>query len=338
MCPGLRERGVATPRSRDPSPLVNGNISINYKCFIDRIAGSAEVMPVVVYNDWIIIQTAGMSGKGQKMNIESFITKDHVVFTKTNEKQLVIKELLSKLEELKQIDDAGRYYAQIMHRESLDNTGVGKGLGIPHIRTDNVKELISIFGISKEKIEYHSYDNEPVRFILLNIVPAEQGTKYLYLVGMMSWMFSDDARRKEIEDATTKTQAYAFLKKNAQLYFANLSNRNAVDIEGPEHLSGIPSYNLDLLIRLDRLNQMLDEGEQSEKIKNKIVELGKLIDRKSLMYYEKMRKRSLNPFAILDKRSCTGCHMDLAPYYLAQIKESKNIAVCNHCGRFLIVI
>lgn len=105
-----------------------------------------------------------------------------------------------------------------------------------------------------------------------------------------------------------------------------------------DNLSGIPSCNLDLLIRLDRLNQLLEEGESSEKIKSKIDDLRKIIDNKSLTYYERMRKKSLNPFAILDKTSCSGCHMDLAPYYLAQIKESKNIAVCNHCGRFLIVI
>lgn len=272
------------------------------------------------------------------MNIESFIPKEHVLFTKTSEKQLVIKELVTRLEELKEIDDAGRYYAQIMHRESLENTGIGKGLAIPHVRTDSVKNLISIFAISKDDIEYHSYDKIPVRYILLNIVPTELGTKYLYLVGMISWIFADEERKKSLEQAKTKAQAYSVLKKNAQLYFANLSQKNVKEMDSIENLSGIPSCNLDLLIRLDRLNHLLEEGESSEKIKTKIEDLSKIIDNKSLTYYERMKKRSLNPFAILDKNSCSGCHMDLAPYYLAQIKESKNIAVCNHCGRFLIVI
>jgi mannitol/fructose-specific phosphotransferase system IIA component (Ntr-type) len=272
------------------------------------------------------------------MNIESFIPQAHVLFTKSDEKQLVIKELVTRLEELKEIDDAGRFYAQIMHRESLENTGIGKGLAIPHVRTDSVKKLISIFAISKKDIEYHSYDNIPVRYILLNIVPAELGTKYLYLVGMFSWIFADTGRKKALENAKTKAQAYSVLKKNAQLYFANLSQKNTTDMVAIDNLSGIPSCNLDLLIRLDRLNQLLQEGESSEKIKSKIDDLKKIIDRKSLTYYERMRKKSLNPFAILDKTSCSGCHMDLAPYYLAQIKESKHIAVCNHCGRFLIVI
>ncbi|MBN1497294.1 MAG: PTS sugar transporter subunit IIA [Spirochaetes bacterium] len=272
------------------------------------------------------------------MKIESFITKEQVVYTKSTEKQLVIKELLNRLEELKKIDDAGRFYAQIMHRESLENTGIGRGLAIPHIRTDSVKELVSIFGISREGIEYHSLDNMPVRYLLLNIVPTEMGTKYLYLVGMMSWIFTDEARKKDMDGAKTKVQAFSALKKNAELYFTTLTDKSSQKMTTSHGLGGIPLYNLDLLVRLDRLNHLVDEGETSDKIMNKIEELRKIVDRKSLAYYEKMRKKNLSPFAILEKKSCSGCHMDLAPYYLAKIKESKDIAVCNHCGRFLIVI
>ncbi len=272
------------------------------------------------------------------MQIEIFIQKDHMIYAKSNEKQLVIKELLARLQELNEIEDADRYYAQIMHRESLDNTGIGKGLAIPHVRTESVSELKSVFAIAREGIDYHSHDNVPVRYLLLNIVPTGQSTKYLYLVGMMAWIFSDAERRKAIDAAKTRASAYVLLKKYGQLYFAGLTKKNRPDADPGENLKNVPSCNLDLLIRLDRLNQLVDEGEEAAMILNKINELRKIIDRKSLNYYEKMRKRSLNPFAILDRNSCSGCHMDLAPYYLAQVRESKNIAVCNQCGRFLIVI
>jgi nitrogen PTS system EIIA component len=272
------------------------------------------------------------------MQIEHFIPKDHVVYAEAAEKQLVIKELLNQLEEMKEIEDATRLYAQIMHRESLDNTGIGKGLAIPHIRTDSVKELKSIFAIARKGIDYHSHDGLPVRYLLLNIVPTEQSTKYLYLVGMMAWIFSDGDRREAFDAAKTRPSAYSLLKKYSDLYFAGLTEKNRPGSDPSDNLTNVPSVNLDLLIRLDRLNQLCDEGDQSEAIQSKINDLRKIIDRKSLAYYEKMRKRSLNPFAILDRNACAGCHMDLAPYYLAQVRESKNIAVCNHCGRFLIVI
>ena len=251
----------------------------------------------------------------------------------------MIKELLTALEEMKEIEDSARLYAQIMHRESLDNTGNRQGAC--HSPCQD--------GLG-ERDEVHLRDRPegdrlplarrqaPSGTCLLNIVPTDQSTKYLYLVGMMAWIFTDDERRKSIDAAKTRPAVFALLKKYSDLYFAGLTVRNRPGADPSDNLSNVPGINLDLLIRLDRLNQLQEEGDKSETVTNKINDLRKIIDRKSLAYYEKMRSRSLNPFAILDRNSCSGCHMDLAPYYLAQVRESKNIAVCNHCGRFLIVI
>jgi mannitol/fructose-specific phosphotransferase system IIA component (Ntr-type) len=272
------------------------------------------------------------------MKIENFFSKEHVFFIKSDEKYHVIREILDRLVDLKEIDSAERFYAQIMHRESLENTGIGKGLAIPHVRTEAVEKLITVFAVSKSDIEYHSYDKVPVRYILLNIVPIEESTKYLYLIGMVSWLFMDPTRKRSLDQSETKAQIYSALSKNIKIYFDTISNKRISEMDTIDNMSGIPLFNLDLLIRLDHLYKLLDKGEKSPKITLKIDELRKMVDRKSLAYYEKMRKRSLNPFAILEKNACMGCHMNIAPYYLAQIKESNDIAVCNHCGRFLIII
>jgi mannitol/fructose-specific phosphotransferase system IIA component (Ntr-type) len=272
------------------------------------------------------------------MRIENFLQKKHILFTKENEKHLVIKEMVERLEKLGEINNAGRYYAQILHRESLENTGVGKALAIPHMRTESVDTLKNIFAVSQYDIDYHSYDNVPVRYLLLSIVPMEESTKYVYLIGMMSWIFMDNARRKLVASASTTAQVYSALGKNIKSYFDNIDKKKISGIDYIDNLSGIPSYNLDILIRLDRLYQLVEKGEISKKIKTKINELRKIVDQKSLVYYDKMKKKSLNPFSILNKSACTGCHMEIAPVYLAQTRESKNIAVCNHCGRFLIVL
>ena len=272
------------------------------------------------------------------MLIENFFPKEHVIILKNTEKQLVIKEMVDQIEAMGLITSASRYYAQIVHRESLENTGIGSGIAIPHTRTDSVKDLISIFAISPDGVDYESYDKTPVRFLLLSIFPSIMSTKYLYLVGMMARIFSDTATRKIIDDSDTPAKIYATLKKESELYFAAVSQKNKVTDIKPGDLSGVPSSNLDLLIRLDRMYEILDKGDTSGKIQDKITELKKLIDIKSLTYYERMRKKCQNSFAILDKDSCTGCHMMIAPTYITQIKKSDLIPVCNHCGRFLLIL
>jgi mannitol/fructose-specific phosphotransferase system IIA component (Ntr-type) len=272
------------------------------------------------------------------MDLESFFSKDHVVLLKSSEKQLIIKELIEKLEDLGRIENADRYYAQVVHRESLENTGVGSGFAIPHARTDSVRDFISIFGISGTGVDYQAYDNKPVNYFMLSIFPTEMSTKYLYLIGMMARIFSNPEKKEAIDEAKTPAKIYTVLKKESKSYFELISKKSQPQGGKIENLSGVPSSDLDLLIRLDRLFFLFDGGDKSESITKKIEEIKTLIDHRSLKYYDRMRTKCRYPFAIIEKGNCSGCHMDIPPVYLAEIKDTKGISVCNHCGRFLIVL
>lgn len=272
------------------------------------------------------------------MNIDSFFIKEQVIKLKSKEKQHVFKELIDKLHELKLIENKERFYAQIIHRESLENTGIGHGLAIPHARTESVKEYISIFGVLDEAIDYQSFDGKPVKYILLSIFPSELSTKYLYLIGMMARIFSNKDKRKIFDEEDKPGKIYTLLKNEAKIYFNSLSDKQIISNDSPESFSGVPSSDLDLLIRLDRLFHLYDENEKSDSVMKKIDDLKKLIDSRSLKYYERMMSKHSNPFSILEKGSCSGCHLNIPPIELNKIKEGKEIAICTHCGRFLIVV
>ncbi len=272
------------------------------------------------------------------MDLENLIDKKQIISVKNTEKQLVIKEMVQKLEKLGLIDNIDRFYAQVIHRESLENTGIGNEVAIPHARTDSVSDFLTILGISEKGIEYNSYDKKPVKYLLLSIFPTELSTRYLYLVGMIARIFSDKEKKSEIEAAGTPAKIFAVLKKQAKDYFATISEMDTYTADEKELLSGVPSSNLDLLIRLDRLYELYDRGDTSESIVKKIDELKNLIDNRSLTYYERMRKKCQNPFAIVEKNTCTGCHMEIPPIYFNQNKHTSTISICTHCGRFLIFL
>ncbi len=272
------------------------------------------------------------------MELEEFFEKTQIIKLKSTEKQLVIKELIDKLQDLSIINNKERYYAQVIHRESLENTGIGNGLAIPHARTDSVDKFISIFGVLDKPIDYQSTDDKPVKHVLLSIFPTEMSTKYLYLIGMMARLFSNKEKKKMIDGETSLSKLYAILKKEAKAYYEAISVKDKPSVGKPENLSGVPSSDLDLLIRLDSLCRIRDHGDTSSSLSKKIDSLRKLIDNRSLTYYERMMKKNNNPFSIVDKNSCSGCHMEIPPIYLEQIKERKGISLCTHCGRFLILL
>jgi len=272
------------------------------------------------------------------MELEEFFDKKQIIKLKSTEKQLVIKELVDKLQELQVINNKERYYAQVIHRESLENTGIGNGFAIPHARTESVSEFISIFGVLAQPIDYQSIDDKPVQYVLLSIFPTEMSTKYLYLIGMMARIFSNKEKKKMIDGEPSPAKLYTILKKEAKSYYESISEKEKSSVGKVENLSGVPSSDLDLLIRLDSLYRQYDEGNNSVSLNKKIESLKKLIDNRSLTYYERMRKKRNSPFSIVEKNSCTGCHMEIPPIYIEQIKERKGISLCTHCGRFLILL
>lgn len=271
------------------------------------------------------------------MDLSELLPKEQIISIKSAEKQLVIKELISKLHELGKLDNADRYYTQVMHRETLENTGVGNGFAIPHVRTDSVKKLLTIIGVCTEPVDYDSFDKQPVKYVMLSIFPTSLSTKYLYLVGMMARIFSNSAKRLKIDEARTPSKIYPLLTKEAKVYFDSLTEINKDDHQ-IESLTGVPSSDLDLLIRLDQLYRLLDSGDASEALSKKINELRKYVDNRSLSYYERMRKKCQNPFSILEKNACGGCHMVIPPVEMAKFKSKKTLGVCTYCGRFLILV
>ncbi len=273
------------------------------------------------------------------MDLDFFIGKDQVIEVSENEKQAVIREMIEKLNSLSVIENKERYYAQIIHRESLENTYLGSGFAIPHARTDSVGKFISILGIHRKGIDYHTEESSPVHYILLTLFPTHMSTSYLYLIGMMARIFSCESRKKLLDSANSPQAVHDILKKEAEMYFNSISQKEIIHSDEPETLSGMPSSDLDLLIRLDRLYNMYDNSrEQKESLTKKIDGLKALINNRSLTYYERMRKKSSNPFAIVDKTSCSGCHMEIPPVYLKQISDRNELTVCSYCGRFLIMV
>jgi len=272
------------------------------------------------------------------MQLKNFFTQQQVVRINSTEKQPALKELLSELQAQSLIENSNRYYAQIAHRESLENTGIGNSLAIPHARTETVKELITILGICNSPLEYQSIDGRPVRYILLSLFPTSLSTKYLYLIGMMARIFNNPENNSFLSQEHSPEEIYYFLSEKCEKYYNDISTESRKNDNQNIELSGVPSSDLDLMIRLDRLYNSYIEQGKPESIKQKIDDLKKLIDNRSLTYYERMKKKNNNPFAIVEKNSCSGCHMNIPPVELRNIQERDSIHVCTYCGRFLIVI
>ena len=79
------------------------------------------------------------------------------------------------------------------------STGIGFGVGVPHVRIDSVSDLVMAVAVSKKPIvEYSSLDNQPVQIVCMLAARSDQHAKYIRTLSAVSSCLKDAETRKKI--------------------------------------------------------------------------------------------------------------------------------------------
>lgn len=121
----------------------------------------------------------------------------------SKEKLDAIKELVELVAKAKEITDKDEFLKTIIERESLETTGIGDGIAIPHGRTDTIKELVIAFGRSDAGVDFKSLDNNPAHLLFLIASPQNASGIYLRTLAKISRLLKNYDFRRALR--TTKT-------------------------------------------------------------------------------------------------------------------------------------
>lgn len=93
----------------------------------------------------------------------------------------VIHELTQALYENKKIKkvDPKTLAKAVIKRENEASTGIGKGVAVPHVKHESIKDPIAVVGCSSEGIDFVSLDKQPVYSVFLLLSPANNPDKHL---------------------------------------------------------------------------------------------------------------------------------------------------------------
>ena len=97
----------------------------------------------------------------------------------TNIKNDVLEYLALLLEAVPGIHSDIDIVKEIRQREAEGNTGLGKGVAIPHIRVRREGELLCAVGWSPEGIDYAAADGKKVYIVIVYFVPDTARAAYL---------------------------------------------------------------------------------------------------------------------------------------------------------------
>jgi mannitol/fructose-specific phosphotransferase system IIA component (Ntr-type) len=96
----------------------------------------------------------------------------------------------------------------VMERESVQSTGIGFGVAIPHGRCGAVHELTMVAGVSAEPVPFDSIDGEPVRLFFLIVGPEASAGLHVKILSRIARLVRRDTVRQQLLEAASADAFY----------------------------------------------------------------------------------------------------------------------------------
>ncbi len=99
-------------------------------------------------------------------------------------------------------------YSQLIAREKLSPTGLGKGIAIPHCRMPGCNAIIGSLITLNTPIDFDAIDNQPVSTLFVLIVPENETVIHLEVLSMLVQNFEEPSFQSKILAADNSESLY----------------------------------------------------------------------------------------------------------------------------------
>ena len=146
------------------------------------------------------------------VQVKNILSPERVVFINHTSKRDALVELADVLATAPQVKNAPELTEEILKREDLMSTAIGRGIAIPHVRLSSVTDLVMAVGICKKPVEdFQSIDDNPVQLLFMIAAAYNQHSYYLKTISHFSGMLKSAELRQKMLDAETEREVYELL-------------------------------------------------------------------------------------------------------------------------------
>ena len=146
------------------------------------------------------------------IHLETIISPDRIIFLDFSSKRDVLLALVENISTAPQIKNRQELAQEMLKRDELMSTAIGRGIAIPHIRLSSITDLVVSVGISQtDIIDFQALDDEPVRLLFMIAAATNQHAYYLQTLSFFSARFKNRELRDALLAAKTPQEAYGIL-------------------------------------------------------------------------------------------------------------------------------
>lgn len=146
------------------------------------------------------------------IQIKNILSPSRVIFINQATKQDALTELAANLGQTPQVKFERELQSEILKREELMSTAIGRGIAIPHVRLSSVTDLVMSVGICNPPIsDFQPLDGLPVNILIMIAAAYNQHSYYLQTLSYLSGKLKNNELRASILAAKTEQDVYKLL-------------------------------------------------------------------------------------------------------------------------------
>lgn len=162
--------------------------------------------------NWVNDRLSVNKSDNHSVQVANILSPDRILFLEHSTKRDAILVLADNLANAPQIKNRQELAAEILKREDLMSTAIGRGIAIPHVRLSSVTDLVVSIGISHtDIIDFQTLDDQPVRLVFMIAAAYNQHAYYLHTLSYFSAKLKNPELRQSLLNAKSSQEAYALL-------------------------------------------------------------------------------------------------------------------------------
>lgn len=148
------------------------------------------------------------------MLISDVIDKNRIeIIDRISNKNQLLEHLIALANKSDSITDYESCRDDVFARERVMSTGVGKGIALPHAKTQHVSKSTSSLVIIKEKIDFDSLDKQPINVAFLLLSKSSDIAWHLKMLSKISRLLNNESYRSKITSSTNNDEVFNYIKE-----------------------------------------------------------------------------------------------------------------------------
>ncbi len=134
---------------------------------------------------------------------------------KASNRDNAIAELIASLDKARRLGKGNReeITKAVIKREKEASTGMGKGVAVPHVKHEAVKDVVAAVGQSGVGIDFSSLDKQLVYSVILLISPVDNPDRHLQAMESIFKHLQRDRFRKFLRQSQTAEEIEDLLRE-----------------------------------------------------------------------------------------------------------------------------